>query len=78
MCGHISGRRAQDGETALMWAAGHADCARLLLDAGADTEAKDKVCECGLCVGGICGGVVVEMDCCERMHTTCIYVSVFM
>ena len=30
---------------ALIWAAieGHADCARLLLDAGADKEAKAKV-----------------------------------
>ena len=37
--------RAQDGETALMCAAtrGHADCVRVLLDAGADKEAKNKV-----------------------------------
>jgi hypothetical protein len=37
--------RVQFGMTALMPAAsnGHADCARLLLDAGADKEAKDKV-----------------------------------
>jgi ankyrin repeat protein len=36
---------AQDGRTALMRAAGegHADCARLLLDAGADKNAKSKV-----------------------------------
>ncbi len=36
---------AQYGWTALMWAAdqGHADCARLLLDAGADTETRDDV-----------------------------------
>ena len=42
---HI-GRRAQmSGGTALIYAAheGHADCARLLLDAGADKEAKDPV-----------------------------------
>jgi ankyrin repeat protein len=34
--------RAQYGQTALMCAAesGHADCARLLLDAGADKNAK--------------------------------------
>jgi hypothetical protein len=32
--------------TALMRAAekGHVDCARLLIDAGADKEAKNKVC----------------------------------
>ncbi len=46
--GHISAAAAaaaQDGRTALMWAAaeGHADCARLLLDAGADKEVKDQV-----------------------------------
>ena len=35
----------QDGVTALMYAVSHgrADCVRLLLDAGADTNAKDKV-----------------------------------
>ena len=35
-------RRAQYGETPLMWAAqrGHADCARLLLDAGAYQKVK--------------------------------------
>ncbi len=38
------GRRAQNGWTALIYTAaqGHAECARLLLDAGADTEAKDR------------------------------------
>ncbi len=36
---------AQGGETPLMWAAekGHADCARLLLDAGADTNITTSV-----------------------------------
>ncbi len=35
---------AQDGWTALMYAArvNHSDCVRLLLDAGADTNVKDK------------------------------------
>ena len=35
----------QTGRTALLAAAeaGHTDCVRLLLEAGADTEAKDKV-----------------------------------
>jgi ankyrin repeat protein len=37
---------AQGGYTALIWAAiiGHEDCVRLLLDAGANKEAKNKVC----------------------------------
>ena len=37
--------RAQKGLTALMWASahGHADCVRLLLDAGADRDAVDNV-----------------------------------
>ena len=36
---------AQHGMTALIWACykGHADCARLLLDAGADKNAKNEV-----------------------------------
>ena len=43
-CGaHLA--RAQDERTALIYAArdGHADCARLLLDAGADANAKMNV-----------------------------------
>jgi ankyrin repeat protein len=38
-CVHVS---AQEGKTALMWAAekGHSDCVQLLLDAGADKKAK--------------------------------------
>ena len=37
----------QDGQTALMWAAGsgHAECVRLLLDIQADKEVKDEVCQ---------------------------------
>ena len=44
-CAAHLGALAQGGHTALMEAArhGHADCARLLLDAGADKEAKDCV-----------------------------------
>ncbi len=36
---------AQSGKTLLVYAAtnGHADCARLLLDAGADANAADNV-----------------------------------
>jgi ankyrin repeat protein len=36
---------SQDGDTALIYAAddGHADCVRLLIDAGADKEAKNNV-----------------------------------
>jgi hypothetical protein len=37
--------RAQNGSTALIWAAryGRVDCARLLLDAGADMNVTDRV-----------------------------------
>jgi hypothetical protein len=40
---------AQDGSTALICAAeyGHVECARLLLDAGADQNAKSKVFQVG-------------------------------
>ena len=69
--------RAQFGCTALMEAArnGHADCARLLLDAGADTEAKCKVRARRLLA---CGGVlalraVVEIYLCQTFFT--IYFS---
>ena len=43
--GHISAAAAQSGYTALIYAAhyGRADCARLLLDAGADKNAKANV-----------------------------------
>jgi ankyrin repeat protein len=36
---------AQDGSTVLIWAAanGHTDCVRLLIDAGADKEARNHV-----------------------------------
>ena len=54
--------RAQDGNTALMRAAdcGRADCVRLLLDAGADTDAQHMVrasADVRLC--GACG---VDVD----------------
>ena len=40
-----NGTHAQNGKTALIQAAltGKADCVRILLDAGADKEAKDTV-----------------------------------
>ena len=42
--------RAQSGVTAIICAAemGHADCARLLLDAGADKNSVDNVRRVGL------------------------------
>lgn len=42
--------RAQYGRTSLVFAAekGHADCVRLLLDAGADKNAKDRVRRVGM------------------------------
>jgi ankyrin repeat protein len=45
-------RNAQVGATALIWAAsgGHANCVRLLLDAGADTEAKNQARGRSLCL----------------------------
>ncbi len=53
---HVGGtfwRRAQNGRTALLLTAanGHADCARLLLDAGADKEVGANVrARAGRCV----------------------------
>ncbi len=57
---------AQSGNTALIWAAmrGHADCARLLLDAGADTEVKDNVR-----ASAVCMCTAVTIDCFVRKHT---------
>ena len=54
---HIGRRRAQNGRTALMCSAekGHADCMRLLLDAGADKEAKTDVLASAGWVGGVGG-----------------------
>ncbi len=48
-CRYVFGQSdSQDGNTALIRAArkGHTDCARMLIDAGADKEAKDEV-RCG-------------------------------
>ena len=65
--------RAQGGRTALIGtaASGHADCARLLLDAGADTNAKNPV---RASAGWVALGGVVEMDWCVRRHAVCISV----
>ncbi len=43
--GFFTRARTQGGSTALIWAAinGHADCARLLLNAGVDKSVKDTV-----------------------------------
>ena len=67
--GTLGRRRAQCGETALILTASHgrADCARLLLDAGADKNAVDEVrASAGggvrwRCGGG--GGLVFEDAC---------------
>ena len=60
-CGGALGRRAQVRLTALMHAGynGRADCARLLLAAGADTNAKDVV---RARAGVACGAL--ENKCC--------------
>ena len=70
-------RRAQWGQTALMCAAhkGHTDCVRLLLDAGADTNAKMNVRVSAVTVCG-CWAVVLG-DWCERKHATRISVFSF-
>ncbi len=51
MWAHFGRRRAQNGNTALIWAGykGHKECARLLLDAGADKNAKNNVRALVLC-----------------------------
>ncbi len=53
-CG-IFCQQAQIGRTALIWAAAndHADCVRLLLDAGADTNPIDRVCTSVLLAGSL-------------------------
>ena len=62
---YIGRRRAQDGHTALIQTAinGHADCARLLLDAGADKEVKTNVrATCGVfaCVASSKWGMLIR------------------
>ena len=69
----------QDGWTALMWAAGndHADCARLLLDAGADTNVKGGVrAPSG---GGVGWGMrmVLKVGCSVGKCTICLSVLIF-
>ncbi len=74
------GRRTQDGRTALMFAAmeGHADCARLLLDAGADKDAKDIVrASAGVACGALGEGEVVAIDWSVRRRVICWYVFRF-
>ena len=74
------GGALQDGYTPLIYAAcgGHADCARLLLDAGADKNAKDRVRASARCwrVGvGTCG--MMMMGCVVRQHAICIPLFIF-
>ena len=56
---------SQDERTALMAAAfrGHADCVRLLLDAGANGLAKDKVCVRLYVCACVCACVVFVCKC---------------
>ena len=68
-------RRAQHGKTALIEAAnyGRADCARLLLDTGADTNATDNVRANAVCGWGVCVvGVMLMMGCGVWKHVICI------
>ncbi len=73
MWAHLA--RAQNGSTALIRAAmkGHADCARLLLDAGADTEANDEVrASAGVGVRVLWYGAAVMVDWLVRRPAICI------
>ncbi len=64
--------RAQNGMTVLMHASysGHADCVRLLLDSGADANAKDRVHSSA--GGGVRGGGGDGLVCAK--HCICISV----
>jgi ankyrin repeat protein len=55
---------AQLGRTALVIAAarGHADCVRMLIDAGADKDAKDRVC-IGPCFSKVLSYLIIIIDC---------------
>ena len=68
--------RAQGGKTALMRAAsiGRADCVRLLLDAGADKEARNdvRVFVCRVCVVGRAHFGVLR----RSEHTACSIVKI--
>ena len=56
----------QNGSTALALAAiGHTDCARLLIESGADKEAKDNVRSVAFCAG-------VSFWCAYLLVCTCI------
>ncbi len=79
-CGRRLMAAAQDGYTALIWAArnGHADCARLLLHAGADKNAKNNVRARARWVGPVgCCGMTVLGDWCARRRSICISVLRF-
>ena len=70
---------AQDGCTALICSGsnGRADCVRLLLDAGADKEAKDRVrVSEGDAFGALWSGAMM-MGWCETNHAICIYIFIF-
>jgi ankyrin repeat protein len=55
---YIVARAQRDGDTALSRAAqhGHADCVRLLLDGGADTDTANKVRQVGPRLGLVVWG----------------------
>ena len=71
---HLAHARAQNGYTALMYAAdnGHTDCVRLLLNSGADKSAKNKVCIVGpprLQFGACLDGWRRVNDVCENIQS---------
>ncbi len=71
-------RSSQDGYTALISAAayGHADCVRLLIDAGANKEAKNGV-RASRCFAGYLLGLVYLIAIYFHLYDSFIFLTIF-